>query len=286
MNRSASAHKPPPAAPRARGDLRRATQAREVRSPTPPLSAPELCVLRQEGRGAGSEALRMAVLELIVRGVLRLDSRGSFRRSATVQLTGAQADLAAPVAAVAASLCGARMNLRYLEHELSLTWPTPRDYVWSEVLPALCAKGLVQLADRRRGLSWLGPKLVLTPLGRQAQRELEERLAAFDGPFGRWVRDDADRAAAFVGQAGSAVLLAGTAWREVRELYARRIPEPGSGATGAWETGVYTSMRLMALDPSFDFSILGNGLGGWAQGDGGSGGGGDGGGCSGDGGGC
>lgn len=227
----------------------------------------------------------MAVLELTVRGVLRLDARGSFRRSVTVQLTGVEADLAAPVAAVAASLCGARMNLRDLEHELALTWLTPRDYVWSEVLPALCAKGLVELADRRRGLGWLGPKPTLTPLGRQAQRELDERLAAFDGPFGRWVRDDPDRAAAFVTQAGSAVLLAGPAWREVRELYARRTAAAGSGATGAWETAVYTSMRLMALDPGFDFSILGDGLGGWAHG-GGSGGGGDGGGCGGDGGGC
>ena len=229
----------------------------------------------------------MAVLELIVRGVLRLESQGSFRRSATVQLTGVEADLAPPVAAVAASLGGARMTLRDLEHELSLTWRTPRDYVWSEVIPALCAKGLVQLAGRRRGLSWLGPKAMLTPLGRQAQGELDERLAAFEGPFGGWVRDDADRAAAFVAQAGSAVLLVGTAWRDVRALYARHIPEGGSGATGAWETGVYTSMRLMALDPDFDFSILGDGLAGWAHGEGGgSGGGGDGGGCSGEGGGC
>lgn len=285
MNRSASVLEPPLTAPRARGDVRRATQAREARLPTPPLSAPELCVLRDGGRGDGREALRMAVVELIVRGVLRLESQGSFRRSASVQLTGVEADLAAPVAAVAASLCGARMNLRDLEHELSLAWLTPRDYVWSEVLPALCAKGLVEFADRRRGLSWLGAKPMLTPPGRQAQRELDARLAAFDGPFGRWVRDDAGRAAAFVAQAGSVVLLAGTAWREVRELYVRRIPEAGSGATGAWETGVYTSMRLMALDPGFDLSILGDGLDGWAHGDaGGSGGGGDAGGCGGDGG--
>lgn len=142
----------------------------------------------------------------------------------------------------------------------------------------------MKLADRRRGLSWLGAKPVLTPLGRQAQRDLEARPVAFDGPFAHWVRHDPDRAAAFVAQAGSAVLLAGKAWREVRELYARRNAEAGSGATGAWETGVYANMRLMALDPDFDFSILGDGLDGWAHGEAG-GDGADGGGCGGDGGG-
>jgi len=252
---------------------------------TPPLSAPELCVVREEGRGDGREALRMAVLELILRGVLRLNGRRLSGRPATLQRTDIAADLAAPVAAVAASLCGAPMNLRDLEHQLALTWPTPRDYVWSEVLPVLCDKGVMQLADRGRPLSWLGPKPVLTPLGRDAQGELDERLATFDGPFRRWVRDDPGRAAAFVGQAGATVLLAGSAWWEVRQLYARRTPATGSGATGAWETAVSTSMRLTGLDSNFDFSILGGGLGGWASAGDGFGGCGDGGGGGGDGGG-
>lgn len=270
------------AAPRPREARRRAQQPPAARPPARPLSAPELCVVRQEARGNGHEALRMAVLELVVRGVLRLEPRRSRRRSPTVQLTGVQTDLAAPVAAVAASLGRAPMNLRDLEHELSLTWPTPRDYMWDAVVPALCEQGLMLLADRRRPLSWLGPKPALTPLGRQARGELDDRLAAFDGPFEGWVRDDPARAAAFVAEAGSAVLLAGTAWRAVRELYARRTPADGSGATGDGERAVQTWLRDVARD--MDFSILGDGLDGWT-GAGGFGGGGDGGGGDGDGGG-
>lgn len=231
----------------------------------------------------------MAVLELIVRGVLLVDSQERSRRYVTMQLTGVQANLDPPLAAVASSLGTGPMNLRSLEHELSLTWPTPLAYVSAEVVPLLCEAGLMGFEDRRRGLGWLGPKLALTDLGHDARAGLENQLATFVGPFAGWVRTDPARAAALVAETGAAALLAPAAWRDVRTLYTR-LPAPAVGALGL---GVYPAVGATALHPDFDFRLVGDALDGWAQGGGGfgnggggwGGGGGDGGGCGGDGGG-
>jgi hypothetical protein len=248
------------------------------------LSAPELCVLRREGRGDGREALRMAVLELIVRGALRLDFGGRSRRYVSVQRTDVGVHLDPPVAAVAACLGSAPMSLRSLEHELSLMWATPHEFVWSEVVPALCDRGVAQRMARRRGLRWMGNRLVLTECGRTARAQLGEQLTVLEERLGGWLAEDAAGAVAYVAEAGAAVLLAPAAWRHVARLYACVPAQRASGASGMWETAVYASMRVTALDPAFDFSILGgldNALGGWADG-GGSGDGGDGGGGGGD----
>lgn len=75
------------------------------------LSAAELSVLYRHGQGDGGEALRMAVLELILRGVLRLDTPDGSEEQVSVRQTGARIELDPPIAAVAASLGDAEMSL-------------------------------------------------------------------------------------------------------------------------------------------------------------------------------
>ena len=202
----------------------------EVRS----LSGPELSVIYRHGQGDGDEVLRMAVLELILRGVLQLDTPDGSGRQASVRQTGAEVELDRPIAAVAASLGEAEMSLRALEHELSLTWTTADDYLWSEVLPLLRSRDLVRVVERRFPLRWLGTKVELTALGLDARAQLDDLFEALPDHFAGWVDGDPDRAAAWVQQAGVAVLLARRSWSDVRRLQA----SAGGAVAGGLEFSV------------------------------------------------
>lgn len=78
----------------------------------------------------------------------------------------------------------------------------------------------MRIVDRRFPLRWLRTKVELTPLGLDTRTQLDELFAALDGHFDGWVDGDPDRAAAWVEQAGSAVLLARPSWPQVRRLQA------------------------------------------------------------------
>jgi hypothetical protein len=142
---------------------------------------------------------------------------------------GAKPELDPPIAAVAAGLGDAEMSLRALEHELSLTWTTPDDYLWSEVLPRLRARHLVRISERRCPLRWLGTKVELTQAGLDTRAQLAEILEALDSHLGHWAEGDPERARACVEQAGAAVLLARRSWRPARRLQA----SAGGAATSA-----------------------------------------------------
>ena len=85
---------------------------------------------------------------------------------------------------MAVALGDAEMSQRSLEHERSLMWATPDDYLWAEVVPALRARGLVRIVERSLPLRWLGPRVELTQLGLGTRAQLDELLAALAEQFG------------------------------------------------------------------------------------------------------
>lgn len=188
------------------------------------LSAPESQVLLTGPETTGDLALKAALLELVVRRVLRLASVEYLRllvfkgradvlvRDVTLPPREGREQSPDPSASRALQVVlDAYRNPRTypdgtigcpvekFAHAVLTRWP--RGYVHGGVFPAL----------ERRGLfAWegFGPVgVVLTAEGFAALADLRALLATGRGAFRAWVIDDPERARAFVDLAGPALLL-------------------------------------------------------------------------------
>ncbi len=234
------------------------------------LSAPESYVLLN-GTEETAEPFKLAIMELVSRGVLALDDfvfRGSadgadvglnVQTGNKVLRSGPNATV--PVEAPLASVVRIYQNIATMAFQGQVgvaeflrqarrTYGSINAYTTVELLPALIERGLY---GRKKGKRlWLFPvtRTVLTPAGQTARAELQQWVDLGQGSFGPWAGSDPRLAMAFLGGAGASVLLVPPVYTRLRGLY-DEVDAPGDvnwdGSAIDFDPGSFT-----ALDSSFD----------------------------------
>ncbi len=256
-----------------------------------PLSAPESLVLREGVADQGPAALKLAVLELVGRRVVRVESEPRLLGRRTWAAAGGAAPPATGPLAGLARTCleetaGGRRRLdKVVARHLRAHGRSADRWLSDEVLPALEARGLLAREQRRTLGVFTRTRWSRTPTGDAAAGDLEQRI----GELRRGVRSVVEPrdALALVAAAGAAVLLADDAWPLVEDLRRRAADGGGNGGvagSGGEEDagGLDIDMDLGSLDLDFDLGSVGDAVdavdAGVDAGGGGDGGGGDGGG--------
>ena len=223
------------------------------------LTAPESGVLLWGPETRAGEALKLALLELVVRRALRLVSVPErrlvfFSKRTDVLVSGTLADQPAGRALRAALDVGPKLRnypggivgapvadwaravvARYREHG---------GYVQAKVLPALEARGLFGREDYRRLGLFGATRWAVTPAGTATLADLRALLATGRGPLGGWLRSDPARAELFVERAGAALLLLPERFPEFRRLRGQATGTGGDGGTFVASADVFTLVAL------------------------------------------
>lgn len=189
------------------------------------LQAPELYVLLHKGTDAKpTEVLKVAILELIGRGVVRPATqlhgtgRATTRSAVLVRAAEptAQPDRSLQSLMEAYDAVPKRAEVdgeqgvavRDLAHELRARHGGKlENWVADEVLATLVERGLYTKEQGKRLLIFDATRYEPTAEGNAARALLEESIARAESEFGDWADDDPRRASTFVALAGSAVLL-------------------------------------------------------------------------------
>lgn len=205
--------------------------------PTTPweLTAPESYVLLNGPSASGAEALKLAALELVARGLLRIveaEEVGPFgsQRPARVlvRARGARPPTTPVLASVWTLYTGIPprtfgegiegVPIDELAREAQSRYKPLRRFVERVIMSNLIERGLYTYEQYR--IFWFFPasRLVLSPAGAAARADLEERLAMARAQFGGWATADPARALAFAGLAGAALLLAPSLYPDLQRL--------------------------------------------------------------------
>lgn len=215
------------------------------------LTAPESYVLLY-GPKSGGGALKLALLELVARECLELvevEERGAFGRTRTVAIlrhgSGKRDPGGPPLDAVVELLGSVRngasegssagMPVVELARATRKQYGRFGGYAEAEVLPALMRRGLYERRERRFLGIFRYTRWEPTRAGVEARAELERNISLGEERFGEWVDVDPAQALAFLGAAGSSVLLMSPLHPDIRRLHERRRAE-GADAASA---GVY-----------------------------------------------
>jgi hypothetical protein len=208
------------------------------------LSAPESGVLLWGPETRAGEALKLALLELIVRQTLRLvavkDRRlfvfskrvnllapGTSRDQPSGRALRAVLDVAPPSRAYPDGIFGAPVE--QWARAVVARYRRRGGYVQAEVLPALEARGLYRQERYRRLGLFEGSRWTLTPAGTAALVELKGLVESGRAAFGQGMEPDPARVRAILATAGAAVLLLPGLFPEIRYFQPR---EEGSGFEG------------------------------------------------------
>lgn len=252
----------------------------------PELTAPESYVLIYGPTSGGSRPLKLALMELIAgRRLALLDARdcgplGLWKRSVALLAPGP--DLRPPKSRSLTALLdlldevpsrttldGKRgVPVAGFVHEARRKYGWPGGYAESEVAPGLSSRGLYQRAygELRASSGWK-----LTRAGKTAQAELERGLELRGKRLSLWVDEDPASALAYLGIAGSSMMLIKELHPKLRRLHEQQV------IYGGFETGEFEDIDFGALEGLNDaFSTIGSAI--YGGGGGGGGGGCDGGG--------
>jgi hypothetical protein len=239
------------------------------------LSAPESQVLLWGAETSDAWALKPALLELVVRRVLRLGSVEDRRyflfptvvnvlsrgpgevpddcRALEVVVAAKPASLrsySGGIQGVSVEKLAQEVFRRYLRRVRVRTgvfrWQrTEAGYVRSEVLPELERRGLYARERPERGVA---ERWTLTLRGKTALADLRTLMAIGRGSFGAWVDHDPARAAACVERAGTALLLIGGLGPSLERLAQW---EANGGAAGRMPDDTADAFRAGALAGTF-----------------------------------
>jgi hypothetical protein len=214
------------------------------------LTAPESYVLLHGPHASGRETFKLALLDLIARGALRLvevTGRGVFGRGRRTSVLVPGPTPVPPAAQPLASVWLVYSGVPLRSYAGGVTGVPVADlaraavrryrsldrYRFEEVVSALVDRRLFAREEYR--VLWLFPaqRIVVTPAGTRARADLERRLTLGGEQFGGWVERDPARAVAFAGLAGAAVLLMSPLYPDFQRLH-RQL---GSGAASAGDAG-------------------------------------------------
>lgn len=214
------------------------------------LTAPESYVLLHGPEASGRETFKLALLELVARGTLRLvevGGAGGFGRGRRVSVLAPGVRPEPPAAQALASLwlLYSGVPLRLFDGDVAgvalpdfvravrRRYRSLDRYRFEEVVAPLVDRGLLAREEYR--LLWLWParRVVVTPAGARPRADLERRLALGRAHFGGWVDADPARAVAFAGLAGAAVLLMNPLYGDIQRLRQQYGPGPTLSDTAA-----------------------------------------------------
>src|SRR5919197_3911970 len=188
------------------------------------LTAPESYVLLNGPQAGGAEAFRLALMELVGRGALRVvqvqqPGMLGLGRRVTVLAEGASppADLDPTLESiwqVYTSLPSQTfpdgtvgVPVQELARAVQQRYGSLDGYVALQVLPALVERGLFRREEYRKLFLFPATRYVLTPDGRAARSELQGLIALGNRQFGGWAGQDPARALTFMGLAGASMFL-------------------------------------------------------------------------------
>lgn len=206
-------------------------------------SAPESFVLLYGAGAEDRQALKLALLELVARGKLALrdvEEEGFLRnRSVAVLYRGSgQEGAPRPLRALIEVFDRAAARLQRpdggvpvakLAEEVGRRYGSSRGYVDREVIPALQERGLYERRPKRfLGLvpysDW-GP----TRAGEAARASLRAEMDLGEAGFGEWVDRNPNRALAYLGLMGPAVLLMTPLHPDIQRLREQHAASSASG---------------------------------------------------------
>ena len=194
------------------------------------LTAPESWVLLN-GPKESRQPLKLGLTELMVRGAVRVvESKGRFGRKTVLLADGARAVAPSePPLQVLWELYrrgttkrtsdGTGVPVDRLARAVKSQFGTVGRYVPRAVLPSLVERGLYEPKEGRFLFFFPRTTYEPTPAGEARRAELEGLLARGRESFGGWIDDDPAAAAAYVGSAGAAVLLAPELFPQLRRLH-------------------------------------------------------------------
>jgi hypothetical protein len=251
------------------------------------LTAPESYVLQIPQPLQSVHAFKLALRELVLRRALLLEQPESAgligrRRPKSVVRAGPEyASVSEPALIPLLELHARSRERRGLDGVLVEDFASAArreftrsfaGYVNDHVYPSLAERGLMELEESKR-LGVVRRRVhVLTPAGREAAAELDEWLRIGYERLADWGRAEPQRALAYAGGAGAAILLMPSLYPEFNRLGKHVLLYGEAGAGGPEGTpDDFDFGGFDGFDAGFDAG------GGWGGGDGG-GGGGDGGG--------
>lgn len=209
------------------------------------LTAPESYVLIYGPKAGEGQPFKLALLELVADGHLILtEAEGSvlfgLRRKSAALLTpgperrpprsrslSALLDLLGGMPAVTTRDGQTGVPVMKLAHEARRKYRWLAGYAVSEVAPALESRGLFERRERPVLGLFGTPRWEVTRAGRDARDALERRLDLGEDHFASWVDKDPARALAFLGIAGSSVLLMRGIHPHIRRLREQHDPAAG-----------------------------------------------------------
>lgn len=209
------------------------------------LTAPESYALLYGSKAEGPQVFKLALLELVARGWLKLgeiekrrvssgrDQKiatlgyGAKRRGSGGRPLDAVLELFEPHASWASEGGGSGLvPVSALALATRSRYGSFKNYVEVEVMPALAARGLYQQKERRILGLFPTSRWEITRTGEAARVELEGNRSLGRDQFHRWVDSDPSQALAFLGITGSSVLLMEELHPDIQRLRER---EYGSG---------------------------------------------------------
>jgi Golgi phosphoprotein 3 (GPP34) len=254
------------------------------------LTAPESYGLQAPPRLSGVEAFKLALRELVLRRALQVEqpeTASPLRRGRPRSMLRLGTSVTEPALAPLLDL-HARARRRGA-HDGVLVEDLARaarrefgrslgGYVNDHVYPSLARRGLLRSSEHKRWGVFPRTRHELTPAGEEAAAEVAEWLRVGRARVEGWTRESPERALAYAGGAGAAILLVPELYPDFERLGrdAATYAEPVPGG-GEFDLGAFGSAGDSDAGDAFDaFDGIDAGAG-WG-GDGGGGAGGNGGG--------
>lgn len=224
--------------------------------PTTPwtLTAPESYVLLHGPAADGGEVFKLAVLELVTRGALKLvdvEEQRAFGRSRTVSVLVPGLKPAPPREQALASvwLLYSGITLRLfgdvagvpvaeLAQAAVRRYKNLARFRTEEIVAPLVDRRLFAREEYRILWVWPAQRIVVTPAGEQLRADLQRRLDLGKTHFGGWVDREPAQALAFAGLAGASLLLMSPLYPDLQRL--RQLQPPPTNTYDS-TTGSYTS---------------------------------------------
>jgi hypothetical protein len=223
------------------------------------MTAPESWTLLN-GVSASTQPFKLALTELLMRGSLKIiESKGRFRGKTVLLVDGpkAQAPSEPSLAPVWELYRGSKTKttdqgtgvpVNELAKSAQSKFGTVGGYVDKHVVPQLHQRGLVEQRSKKVLFVFNKTTWELTPAGQSKKDELQRVLDEGKASMPSWVSNDPAQAAAYLGAAGAAILLAPTLFPQLRQL--GQVADVGDYNFG--DDNDFDFSSLDSVDSAFD----------------------------------